>query len=115
MIVGAKTRSVEPDITVVELSGHLNLGNNLISIETLLRRLVTEGSRKMVLDLANLDYIDSAGIGMLVASNGHMDSSGGQLRIAGARGSVAKVFDVVHLERVLRMDADVGSACAQLS
>ena len=115
MIVGAKTRSVEPDITVIEISGHLNLGNNLISIETLLKRLMNEGARKMVLDLAGLDYIDSAGIGMLVASNGHMDAAGGRLRIAGAKGSVAKVFEVVHLDRVIEIDADVTLACAGLS
>ena len=115
MIIGTKTRQVPPDITVVEISGHLNLGNNLISIEGLLKRLIAEGTRKLVIDLASLDYIDSAGIGMLVSINGQMDAASGSVRIAGAHDSVAKVFGVVHLDKILPLDADVASACGNLA
>jgi anti-sigma B factor antagonist len=111
MIIGAKTRRIEPDITVVEISGHLNLGNNLVSIENLIKRLIAEGARKMVVDLGELSYIDSAGIGMLVGCNGQMDGTGGLLRIAGAQGSVAKVFELVHMHRIARLDPDLGAAC----
>ena len=115
MIIGTKTRRIEPDITVVEISGHLNLGNNLMAIEGLIKRLIQEGSRKLILDLAALDYIDSAAIGMLVSCNGLMDSTGGQIRMAGARGSVAKVFETVHMQKIARLDADLASACSGLS
>ena len=42
MITESKTRRIEPDITVVEISGRLNLGNSLMSIETSIRRLIDE-------------------------------------------------------------------------
>jgi anti-sigma B factor antagonist len=111
----SKTRKVEPDLTVVELSGHLNLGNELMSAENALKRLIDEGARKLVIDVSKLEYIDSAGIGMLVACNGQMDRAGGQMRVAGAQGTVAKSFEVVHMDRITSLDADVDAALSNLS
>jgi len=110
-----KTRHVEPDVTVVELTGHLNLGNTLIGIETSLKRLIDEGVRRLVIDVSGLNYVDSAGIGMLVACTGHIEKGGGRMRVAGAHGSVAKAFEVVHLHRITPLDADVTLACANIT
>ena len=115
LVTETKARSVEPDIIVFEISGRLNLGNLLVSIETSVRRLIDEGARKLVVDLTNLSYIDSSGIGMLVGCNGHIEQSGGEMRIAGAQGLVAKSFGVVHLDRIVQLDADVESACRNFS
>ena len=115
MITETRIRRVEPDITLVEISGRLNLGNLLSSTETSLRRLVDEGARKLVIDVASLEYIDSSGIGMLVGCNGHLDQNGGRMRIAGAQGLVAKSFAVVHIDRIVPLDADVESACRNFS
>ncbi len=107
----SKIRQVEPDLTVVELTGHLNLGNELMSVENAVKRVIEEGARKLVIDVAGLDYIDSAGIGMLVACNGQMDRAGGKMRVAGAQGPVAKAFGIVHMDRITSLDPDVESAC----
>ena len=106
----SKIRQVEPDFTVVELTGHLNLGNELMSLETAVKRLIQEGARKLVIDVTRLDYIDSAGIGMLVGCNGQMDRAGGKMRVAGAQGAVAKAFGIVHMDRITSLDADVEAA-----
>ena len=111
----SKTRKVEPDLTVVELSGHLNLGNELMSVENAVKRWIDEGARKLVIDVTKLEYIDSAGIGMLVACNGQMDRAGGKMRVAGAQGTVAKSFEVVHMDRITSLDADIDAACRNLS
>lgn len=112
---GSKIRKVEPDLTVVELTGHLNLGNELMSVESAVKRVIDEGARKLVIDVTRLDYIDSAGIGMLVACNGQIDRAGGQMRVAGAQGTVAKAFEVVHMARITSLDTDVDSALRNLS
>lgn len=112
---GSKIRQVEPNLTVVELTGHLNLGNELMSVESAVKRLIDEGARKLVIDVTKLEYIDSAGIGMLVACNGQMDRAGGQMRVAGAQGTVAKAFEVVHMDRITSLDADIDAACRNLS
>jgi anti-sigma B factor antagonist len=111
----SKIRHVEPDLTVVELSGHLNLGNELMTVESAVKRLIQEGARKLVIDVTRLDYIDSAGIGMLVGCNGQMDRAGGKMRVAGAQGAVAKAFGVVHMDRIMSLDADVDAALRNLS
>jgi anti-sigma B factor antagonist len=115
MISGTKVRKVEPDVTVVELTGHLNLGNTLIGIESSIKHLIDDGARRLVLDVAGLNYIDSAGIGMLVSCTGHIEKSGGRMRVSGAHGSVAKAFEVVHLHRITPLDADVALACANIT
>jgi anti-anti-sigma factor len=106
-----QTRAVEPDITVVELSGRLNLGNTLQSIESAIHKLIDEGARKLVIDLASLTYIDSAGMGMLIGCNGRMEQAGGSMRIAGAKGMVASSFAVAHVERIVPFHADAEAAC----
>jgi anti-sigma B factor antagonist len=111
---GSKIRSVEPNLTVVELSGHLNLGNELMSLESSVKRLITDGARKVVIDLTSLDYIDSAGIGMLVGCNGQMDRAGGKMRVCGAHGTVARAFEIVHMDRIMSLDADVDMAIQNL-
>jgi anti-sigma B factor antagonist len=115
MITETKTRRVEPDITVLEIGGRLSLGNTLLSIENTIKRLIDEGSRRLIVDVAGLNAVDSSGIGMLVSCYAHMEQAGGQMRVAGAQGSVLKVFEIVHLNRIVPMYADAESACTDFS
>ena len=112
---GSKVRQADPDLTVVELTGHLNMGNELMTLEAALKRIIDEGARKLVIDCTRLEYIDSAGIGMLVGCNGQIDRAGGKMRVAGAQGAVAKAFEVVHMDRITALDPDVEASCQNLS
>lgn len=109
-----KTRLIDPDTTVVEIAGRLHLGNSLSYTETSVKKLIGDGSRKMVIDLTELSFIDSAGVGMLISCSGDMEQAGGRLRIAGAHGPVAKTFEVVHLSRIVALDDKVEDACEKL-
>lgn len=115
MITETQVSRIEPEITVVRISGRLHLGNLLAGVENAIKKLIAEGSRKMVIDLEALDYIDSAGIGMLVSCHGEMSVAGGQFRIAGAQGTAAKVFGVTKLERLITFDADVAASAAGMA
>ena len=115
MINQTKTRTVEPGITIFSISGRLSLGNTLLSIESALRKLIEGGAHKLVIDLADLTYIDSAGIGMLVGCNGLTEQAGGQMRVCGAQGLVAKSFAVVHIDRILALDADVDASTGAMA
>jgi anti-sigma B factor antagonist len=114
MITETKTRQVEPNITVFAISGRLSLGNTLMSVEAAIKRLIETGARRMVLDVSGLEFIDSAGIGTLLSCAGQMEKDGGQIRIAGAQGRVKHAFEIVHLDRVAPLDADVDTACKTL-
>ena len=106
---------MEPDITVFEISGRLNLGNLLQSAESAIRGLIDGGARKLVIDLTGLTAIDSSGIGTLISCAGQMDQLGGQMRLAGAQGSIAKTFEMVHMSRIIPLHADLASACGSFS
>lgn len=114
MITETSTRKIG-DIDVVDLSGRLNLGNTLLSVERTILNLIEQGSRKMVVNVAGLTAIDSAGIGMLISVSGQMEHHQGKLRIAGAQAGVARSFEIVHIDRVAAMDPDLDTACKALA
>jgi anti-sigma B factor antagonist len=99
------------DIDVVELSGRLSLSDALESIEQAILNLIEQGSRRMVIDVAGITAMDSAGMGMLMACSGQMEQHQGKLRIAGAQGGVARTFGVVHIDRLAPVDVDVETSC----
>ena len=109
------TYQVEPGITVVAITGRLNLGAELIALEDALKKRIEAGSRKLALDLSGLSYIDSSGIGTIVMCAGRMKQAGGRMRVAGAQGVVMRAFEVVRLSVVVPLDADVKTACAALA
>ncbi len=115
MVTETKTRQIEPDITVIEISGRLNLGNILLSFESSIRRMIDDGARKLIVDVSNLAYIDSAGVGVLVGCNGQIGQRDGHMRVVGAQGPVARTFDLVHMSLIVPLDPDVESACRHLS
>jgi len=113
-MVETKTQQIG-DMTVVEMSGRLHLGNSLIYAENAVIRLIDGGTRKLVSNLTQLDHIDSSGLGMPVYCGGRIEQSGGRMRVAGAGATGARVFEVAHADRVLQFDADLTLACGHLS
>ena len=91
------------------------MGNALMSAENAIRRLVDEGARKVVVDLTGLASIDSSGIGMLMSCFGHLEQRGGRMRIAGVQEPVGKTLNMVHIDRIVPVDADVESSSRHLS
>ena len=62
----ASTRFVG-GVTIVDLSGRIALGEGSTGLRDLIRNLVKEGIKKILLNLRNVDYIDSSGLGELVS------------------------------------------------
>lgn len=115
MAVQYEIRQVEPDVTVASLTGQLNLGNRLMDFENTIKLRIYEGSRKMVLDLSGLTYIDSAGIGMVATCANVMAKAGGRLVVVSAGGKISHMFEITRLNRVIGVYPDLASACAALS
>lgn len=63
--------------------------------------LIAEGCRELVIDLALVDFVDSTGLGVLVAILKGLRTRGGALRLIGAAEPVATVLEVTRLDRVL--------------
>ena len=114
MISESGTRKMG-DVDIVDISGRLNFGDALSEIEKSILKLIEEGSRRLVINVPGLTSIDSAGIGMLMGCSGKMGEKQGKLRIAGARGGVAKTLEVMHMGTFATLDADVDAACRALA
>jgi len=115
MVVQFATRQIEPDITVMDFSGRLTLGNQLIDIEHAITDHIRQGGRQVVLELSKLDFMDSGGVGALVICSSTMKISGGKMVLAGAAGKVKQVLELTSLDRIIEMYSDVSSACEALS
>lgn len=115
MIVDLETRELAPGITATILSGRLILGNRLSEVEHAIRQQIQQGARKLVLDFSALDYIDSAGIGIVSVCIGLMEREGGKLVIAGAGGRVKQLLELTHLNKVVGLYPELSSAQAALA
>ena len=69
--------------------------------------------RVVVLDLTNMTFIDSTGLGVLVGALRRFRASGGDLRLAGCRAGIARVLTIAGLDRIFESAATVQDACDQ--
>ena len=112
MLLQIAERLVEPDITVVELSGKLALGRESQRIENLIEELVKLGSKRVVLDMSGVDYIDSAGIGMVALAAGKLREAGGKLAVVAPGGRVLHLLTLTQMSTIVSVcpTADAGVA-----
>jgi anti-sigma B factor antagonist len=75
------TNSEVEGVTVVALDGQIVLGEESNSLREKLKSLIAEGKQKIVLNMANIKYIDSAGLGTLVAAHISARTQGASLRL----------------------------------
>lgn len=69
-------------VTVIELTGRVTLGEESNQLRTALKGLLGQGKTRLVLDLAEVTYIDSAGLGTLVAGYTSAQNQGANLKLA---------------------------------
>jgi anti-anti-sigma factor len=81
-IVGTKMINREVDgISVVTLYGCIVFGEENNVLREKVKNLIAEGKKKIVLDMKNIDYIDSSGLGALVAAHLSANTQGGAMRL----------------------------------
>ena len=83
-------------------------------IEAMILSLIQQGARKLVLDLTHVEFVDSAGLGIIMRISGEIGQQGGQLRIAGAHEQVQRLFDVTHTAPILAIDPDLVTSVKKL-
>jgi anti-sigma B factor antagonist len=69
-------------VTVLQLSGRVTLGEESNQLRTKLKEMLTTGKTRLVLDLAEVSYIDSAGLGTLVSGFTSAQNQGASLKLA---------------------------------
>ena len=98
------------DIAVVDFSGKITLGEGSATLRRMIRELVENGQRKILLNLYDVDYIDSAGIGELVATYTHVRNANGELKILNLTKRVHDILQITRLVTVFDVQSDEASA-----
>lgn len=105
-------RSQDAGIKVAELTGRLTIGKPVTDVENQLKGLVAEKPPGIVLDLAGLDLIDSAGVGALITVISAAREDAVPLRISGCKERIRHVFDMTQVTQLVEMLPDLTAALA---
>jgi anti-anti-sigma factor len=114
MLLATEIFEFEPDITGISCSGRFTLGTRLSETEAMIQSMLDRGVRKLVLDLTHVDFVDSAGLGIIMRICGEMESRGGCVRIAGPHEQVQRLFDITHTSGILAIDPDLVTSVKEL-
>ena len=93
-------------VTIVDISGRIVLGQETASLRSLVSDLLSKGHNKILLNLTNVDYIDSSGIGYLVGAFSSVRSHNGELKVLNPTKNVQDVLKKTNLYRILDINED---------
>jgi len=86
------------DVHILDISGKINLGQGTMVVRNTIKDLLHNGGKKIVVNLAEVNYIDSSGVGELVSSFTAVAKEQGQLRLLNL---TARVRDILAITRLL--------------
>ena len=109
MSVKLNTRQVG-DVSVVDVAGRITLGEGSSALRDLLREMVGKGDKKILLNLGEVSYIDSSGIGELVSGFTTVTNSGGQLKLLNLNKRVKDLLQITKLYTVFDVHEDEAGA-----
>jgi anti-sigma B factor antagonist len=84
-------------ITILDLSGRITLGEGSITLRDSVRDVLAKGSKKILLNLGQITYIDSSGIGELVSAFTSVKNGGGELKLLNL---TQKVHDLLQITKL---------------
>ena len=109
MSIKLNTRQVG-DVSVVDVAGRITLGEGSSALRDMMRDLVSKGQKKILLNLGDVSYIDSSGIGELVSGFTTVTNSGGNLKLLGLNKRVKDLLQITKLYTVFDVHEDEAGA-----
>lgn len=106
-------RTENSKTAVLSLVGEVDVANAGLVRESGLK-LISDGARNLVMDLAGTEYMDSTGLGMLVGLLKRLKESGGEVLIAAAQPRVKRLFEITGLIQVFKIFDDVAAALKEV-
>ena len=106
-----KTSNRQVDgITIVDCSGRITLGEGSVVLRDSVKDLLTKGQKKILLNLGDVNYIDSSGIGELVSAYTTVKNQGGELKLLNLTKKVHDLLQITKLYTVFDVRDDETSA-----
>jgi anti-sigma B factor antagonist len=97
-------------VAIVDLSGRISLGEGSSLVRNTVKDLVGRGENKILLNLAEVSYMDSSGLGTLVGCYASVTTAGGKIKLLNAQGKVSEVLTITKLYTVFESFQDQDSA-----
>lgn len=98
------------DVTILKVSGRLVLGDESNELRSTIKRLVDSGEKKIIVDLGDVPYIDSAGLGTLVSAYASVNNSGGSIKLANLSKKIHDTLNITKLVTVFDVYESVSAA-----
>ena len=105
MTMKASSRHVD-NVTIVDLSGRITLGEGSVVLRETVKDLVSKGRNRILLNLADVTYIDSSGIGELVSAFTTVRNQGGELKLLRLTKKVHDLLQITKLYTVFDIKDD---------
>jgi anti-sigma B factor antagonist len=99
------TREVS-HVVILDVNGRITLGDETERLRDTIRKLITDGKKKIVLNLEQVDFIDSSGVGELVSSFTAVRNAGGDLKLLNLSKKVHDILNVTKLYTVFDIKDD---------
>ena len=98
MDVSIETRKTDSDVVVMDVAGRLSAGETGLMFRGNFQRCITEGSKDFVINLAQVSYIDSSGLGELITSHNSLRNRGGAVKLLNP---TRRIRDLLQMTRLL--------------
>lgn len=99
MALTTKVRQVG-DVAIVDLTGKITLGENTGILRDELRSLLTQGHKNIILNMAGVTYVDSAGLGELVGAYTTATNQGGSVKLINLQGKMKDLMQITKLHTI---------------
>jgi len=86
------------DITILDMNGKVTIGEGSVALRTTIRRILGEGKKNILLNLGQVGYVDSSGIGEFVSSFTAVNKEGGKLKLVNL---TQKIQDLLAITKLL--------------
>ena len=97
-------------VSVLDLSGRITLGEGSVILRNAVRELLGKGTKAILLNLGEVDYIDSSGLGELVSAYSSAKNSGGEIKLLNLTRKVEDLMQITKLYTVFDIKDDEASA-----
>ena len=108
----AVKEKIQGDVAIIQVSGKLMGGDETKEVHEKIKSLLTDGLKKIVIDLSKVKWLNSSGLGMLISCLTSVSNADGKLKIAGATEKVNSLFMITKLITVFDSYESVDQAVA---
>lgn len=114
MSMSVHTRQVD-GVTILDLSGRIVLGEGSVQLRNAIKELVNKGQKQILLNLSDVNYIDSSGLGELVSGYTTVRNAGGELKLLGLTKKVKDLLQITKLYTVFDVKDDEATAVSSFT